>query len=85
MPLESAPALRNGDAAFQQHCPQLIDQRGPFAHQSIASPMQCLHVELFLALQLDKSHRRSRCRLRNRFCIAIVVLLRLDIGADILR
>ena len=43
---------------------------GPFAHQSITGPVQRLHVELFLALQRDKPHRRSRCRLRNPFRIS---------------
>jgi len=53
----------------------LINQCGSFAYQPIASSVQCLHVELLLALQLDKPHRRSGCRLRNRLRIAIVVLL----------
>jgi hypothetical protein len=50
MVLEFAPTLPNRDTAFQEHRPQLIDQRGPFPHQSIASPVQGLNVELFLAL-----------------------------------
>jgi hypothetical protein len=72
---ELASALRNYDAAFKQYGPQLIDQRRPFPYQSITRPMQGLHVKLLLVVQLNKSHRWSRCRFGNRFCVAIVVLL----------
>jgi hypothetical protein len=72
MPLKLAPALRYRDASFEQNGSQLINQCSALAHQSIAPPVQGLHVELPLPLQLDKPHRRSGCRLRNRFRIAIV-------------
>jgi hypothetical protein len=39
MSFEFTPALRNCDAAFQQHRAQLIDQRGSFSHKSIANSM----------------------------------------------
>ena len=45
--------------------------------------MQRLHVELVLALQFDKAHRRPRRRFRDPLGVAIVVLLRLDVGPDI--
>ena len=45
--------------------------------------MKRLHVELVLALQFDKPHRRPGRRLRDPLGVAIVVLLRLDIGPDI--
>ena len=45
--------------------------------------MQGLHFELVLALQFDKSHRRPGHRLRDPLGVAIVVLLRLDVGPDI--
>ena len=45
--------------------------------------MQGLHVELVLALQFDKAHRRPGHRLRDSLGVAIVVLLRLDVGPDI--
>ena len=47
--------------------------------------MKRLHVELVLALQFDKAHRWSRRRLRDPLGVAIVVLLRLDVGSDIFR
>src|ERR1700731_4218415 len=47
--------------------------------------MQRLHVQLLLALQLDKSHRRPRRRLSDRLCIPIVVFLGLDVGPHIFR
>src|ERR1700675_713196 len=47
--------------------------------------MKRLHVELVLALQFDKAHRWSRRRLRDPLGVAIIVLLRLDVGSDIFR
>jgi hypothetical protein len=47
--------------------------------------MQCLHVELRGALELDKAHRRSGRGLGHRLCIALVVLVRFDVGPDVLR
>ena len=45
--------------------------------------MKRLHIELVLALQFDEPHRRPRRRFRDPLGVAIVVLLRLDIGPDI--
>jgi hypothetical protein len=45
--------------------------------------MERLHVELVLALQVDKAHRRPRRRLGDAVRITIVVLLRFDVGTDI--
>ena len=45
--------------------------------------MKRLHVELVLALQFDKAHRRPGRRLRDPLGVAIVVLLGLDVGPDI--
>jgi hypothetical protein len=45
--------------------------------------MERLHVELVLALQLDKTHRRPRRGFRDPLGVAIVVLLCLDIGPHI--
>src|SRR5271165_7105892 len=50
---------------------------------SFPRPMQGLHVELVLALQFDKAHRRPGHRLCDPLGVAIVVLLRLDVGPDI--
>jgi hypothetical protein len=46
--------------------------------------VQALHVELRLALERHKPHRRSGRSLSNRFGVAVVVLLRFDVGAHIL-
>lgn len=45
--------------------------------------MQGLHVELVLALQFDEAHRWAGRRLGDPFRVAIIVLLRLDVGPDI--
>ena len=42
-------------------------------------------VELFLAFQFDKPHRRTSGRFGDSLSVAIVILLRLDIRADIFR
>ena len=47
--------------------------------------MERLNVELILALQLDEAHGRTRRRLGDALRVAIVVLLRLDVGSNILR
>jgi hypothetical protein len=46
--------------------------------------VQALHVELSLALKLHEPHRRSGRSLSDRFGIAVVVLLRFDLGTHIL-
>ena len=58
--LELVLALRSNQSTLQQDRTQLVDQRRSFAHQPIARPVQRLHVELRLALHLDKSHGWSR-------------------------
>ena len=45
--------------------------------------MERLDVELVLALQIDKAHRRPRRRLGDPLRVTIVVLLRFDVGPDI--
>src|ERR1700733_13127573 len=47
--------------------------------------MKRLHIEVVRALQFDKAHRWSRRRLRDPLGLAIVVLLRLDVGSNIFR
>jgi len=44
-----------------------------------------LHIELLLALQLDKTHGRPRGCLGNPLRISVIVLVRLDVGTNILR
>jgi len=62
----------------------LVEQRRALTHQTIPYPVQCLHVELFLGFELDKPHGWPRCCLGDGFRITIIVLLSLDIGANIL-
>ena len=76
-------ALRRDQSAFKQNGAQLIDQSRPLADQTVSGSVKRLHVELVLALQLDKPHRRPRRRFRDPLGVAIVVLLRFDIRADI--
>lgn len=47
--------------------------------------MQRLNIELFFALQINEAHRGTGCGFGNALRIPVVVLLRLDIGADIFR
>ena len=68
-------ALRRDHPAFKQDGAQLIDQRRPLADQPVSRSMKRLHVELVLALQFDKAHRRPRRRLRNPLGVPVVVLL----------
>ena len=81
--LELPLALRRDHPALKQNGAQLIDQSRPLADQPISRSMKRLHIELVLALQFDKPHRRPRRRFRDPLGVAIVVLLRLDIRADI--
>jgi hypothetical protein len=82
---ERPPALGHRDAALEQDRLQLVDQPGAAVHQSRARPMQRLHVELRLFLHRDEPHRRPGSRFGDRFGIAVVVLLRLHVGLDVLR
>src|ERR1700691_3674507 len=81
--LELPLALRRDHSSLQQNGAQLIDQSCPLPDQPVSRSMKCLHVELVLALQFDKAHRRPGRRLRDPLGVAIVVLLRLDVGPDI--
>jgi hypothetical protein len=47
--------------------------------------MEALNVELRFAFQFHEAHCWARCSLGNRFGISIVILVRLDVGADVLR
>lgn len=45
--------------------------------------MQDLRIQLCFALELDKAHCGSGGGLSNRLCVALVVLLCLDVGLDV--
>ena len=85
MLLEFAPALWDHDTALEKNRAKPIDQRSPLADQAGTRAVQRLCIELLLALELNEVHGRPCGRLGDRLGIAIVVLLRLDIWADILR
>jgi hypothetical protein len=72
------PTARDRDTTLQKHGPHLVDSS--VANKPISRPMRCLHVELFLTLQLDKPHGRPRRHLG----VAIVVLLAAANKADCL-
>ncbi len=78
-------ALRRDHSSLQQDGAQLIDQSCPLPDQPVSRSMKRLHLELVLALQFDKAHRRPRRRFRDPLGVAIVVLLRLDVGPGIFR
>ena len=84
MLFELAPALGNRNPTLQQDRPQLVEQRCALAHQTIPNPVQCLHVELFFSLELDETHGGPRRRFGDRLRITVIILLSLDVGADIL-
>src|ERR1700687_5306854 len=72
-------------AAFQEQAPNLVHEGCALSHKLVTDPMERLHVELLFGLQLDESHRWSRRRLRDRLGIAVIVLLRFDIGSYVFR
>ena len=54
--LQLAAPLRHDNTALQQKGSQVVDERGSLRHQTFPRAMQRLHVELRLALHLDKAH-----------------------------
>ena len=50
-------------AVFMRDGAQLIDQRRPLSDQPVSGSVERLHIELVLALQLDKTHRKAASRL----------------------
>jgi len=78
-----APPLGNYDSPLEQNRPKLVDQSRALANQPIPSPVQALHVELLVALQIDKAHSWAGRGFRYRLGIPIVVLLRLHVRTNI--
>src|SRR3954466_10837291 len=70
-------------ARYNAHGPDALGRLAT-AQRERTGAVEYLHVELRLALQLDKSHGRSRGRLGDRLGVAVVVLLCLDVGANTL-
>ena len=78
-------ALRHDVPAFEKQAADLVGQGGALTDKAIAHPVQCLDVELLLALEFDKAHGRTGGGFGNRLGIPVVILLHLDVGAHILR
>src|SRR4051812_16028781 len=81
---ELAPPLWEDVTALQEKSAQLVEERLSSRHEAGANPVQRLDIELLLALEFDKAHRRPRGRLGDSLRIPIIVLLRFDVGAHIL-
>ena len=71
-------------AALEEKSAQLIEERLPGRHETGTNPVQRLDVELRLILELDEAHRRPRRRLGDGLSVAVVVLVRFDVGPHIL-
>ena len=61
----------------------MIDQRCADSNEAGTDPVKGLDIELLLRLQFDKPHRRARCCFCDRLGITIIVLLRLNVRANI--
>src|SRR3954463_10238714 len=68
-------------ARYNAHGPDALGRLAP-AQRERTGAVEHLHVELRLALQLDKSHGRSCGRLGDRLGVAVVVLLCRHGGAN---
>jgi len=77
--------LSDDNSALQEDGARLVHQRRPLANQSLSRSVQSLNVELILALQLDEPHGRTRRRLGDSLRVAVIVLLRLDVGPNVFR
>ncbi|OHC58353.1 MAG: hypothetical protein A3D16_18370 [Rhodobacterales bacterium RIFCSPHIGHO2_02_FULL_62_130] len=78
-------ALRANDAKFRQMSSDPINQLGALTHQHLSNPMQDKNFLLAFLFNRDKSHGWPCQRLANRFRIRCVILVRLDVRANILR
>ena len=68
-------ALPHRDAALQQEGADLIDDASALTDQSPAHAVWRLQIELVDGLGRDELHRRALHRFRDRFRIAIVIVL----------
>ena len=82
---ERRGALSNRHAAFEKEAADLVDHRGPLSDESTANPMKRLKIKLLRALQRHEPHRRPLDRFGDRFRVAIIVLVALEIRLHILR
>jgi hypothetical protein len=77
--------LRHDDPALEQERADLVHERGALGHQPVAHAVECLVVELVLALQRNEAHGGPRRSFGDRLGISVIVLLCLDVGPHILR
>src|SRR3954447_6222378 len=75
--------LRGHDAVLRQMTAEGIYQLRALPDQKIPRPEQHGARLLFLGLNRDKAHRRSTCRLSDRFGVGRIVLLTLDERFDV--
>ena len=75
---QEALPLPHRNATLQQEGPDLIDDAGALADQSLPHPVQRLQVELIGGLGRHELHRQPLFRLGNRLRVAEVVLLSLQ-------
>ena len=63
----------------------MIDRPRPLAHEARAHPMQSQQIHLLRCFDRHETHGRSQHGFRNRFSIAVVVLVPLEERFDVLR
>jgi len=73
-PVEPLP---HRDAVLQEKAADLIDDRGPFAHQAVAHTMQCLQIELLVRFRRHTPCRGTLHGFSNRVRISKVILVSL--------
>jgi hypothetical protein len=69
-----------GNAALEQEGPDLIDDAGALADQTLTHSVQRLQIELIDRLRRDELHGRALYCFSDRLRITEVVLLSLRIG-----
>ena len=87
-PDEGGPDLprgwRNHQPILGQQPPNLIDDGGPMFHEERPCAVHSLQVGLLHRLDRDTAHGGPTHRFADRFRIAPIVLVGLDVGLDVL-
>src|SRR6266849_2386619 len=78
-------ALPHGDAALKQKAADLIGHTRALADQARAHAMQCQQIHLLRRLDRHEVHRWSLHRSRDRFRVAVVILVSLEERLYVLR
>ena len=72
---QGAWPLAHRDAVLEQEGANLVDYGGALANEPAADAMECLKIELLVALEGYKAHSRALHRLGDCLSIAIVILV----------